>query len=73
MGIWSFGCIHHASVENQPSADDVGWAGRLKGGRRVGWAEGRRHDGEVGMCSRAAYISPTTDDVVGGAVWRTTT
>jgi len=39
MGRWGFGCIHHASVENQPSADDVGWAGRLGGGRRVRRAE----------------------------------
>ena len=35
MGRCTFGCIHHTSVENQPSADDVGWAGRLGGGRRV--------------------------------------
>jgi hypothetical protein len=41
MGRWGFGCTHHARVENQPSADDVGWAGRLEGGRRVRWAEGQ--------------------------------
>ena len=39
MGRWGFGCIHHASVENQPPADDVVWAGRLGGGRRVRRAE----------------------------------
>ena len=35
MGRCGFGCIHLAGVEGQPSADDVGWAGRLGGRRRV--------------------------------------
>jgi hypothetical protein len=59
MGRWGFGCIHHASVENQPSADDVGWAGRLGGGRRVGLARSRQHGGVVGWVDGASAASIT--------------
>ena len=40
MGRGGFGCIHLAGVESQPSADDVGWAGRLGGRRRVRLGQG---------------------------------
>jgi hypothetical protein len=59
MGRWGFGCIHHASVENQPSADDVGWAGRLGGGRRDGLARSRQHGGVVGWVDGASAASIT--------------
>ena len=59
MGRWGFGCIHHASVENQPSADDVGWVGRVGGGRRVGLARSRRHGGVVGWVDGASAASIT--------------
>jgi hypothetical protein len=50
--------------ENQPPADDVGWAGQLGRETCLVGLRSRRHDGGMGTCSRAASISPTRQDAV---------
>ena len=56
MGRCGFGCIHLAGVESQPSADDVGWAGRLGRGRRVRLGQGA--DDTVVRWGRVAELHP---------------